>query len=169
MTISLDDAKAVAYLYEASLNRQADLGGLNFWIDVVDNNGYSLQQLATAFLESNEYAQNFGDPDQQSNEDFVEVLYNNILGRVSDPAGFDFWTGLDDPDPAAIVLLFSQSDEYVARTGPAIEDFLAEAEAGTQDYRGHLLDTNDDGIVDDHDLGATLPLAATPDFTDAVM
>ncbi|MBL8583667.1 MAG: S8 family serine peptidase, partial [Rhizobiaceae bacterium] len=106
MPISLDDAKSVAYLYEASLNRQADLAGLNFWIDVVDNAGYSLEQLASAFLQSNEYAANFGNPDAQSNNAFIEILYNNILGRVSDPAGFDFWTGvLDGGTPKNVVLL----------------------------------------------------------------
>jgi len=75
--------------------------------------------------------------------------------------------GLDDPDPAEIVLKFSQSDEYVARTGPAIEDFLADAEAGTQDYRGHLLDTNDDGTIDEHDAGFVQ--VDSIQFTDGMM
>ena len=150
MTISLDDAKAVAYLYEASLNRQADLGGLNFWIDVVDNNGYSLQQLATAFLESNEYAQNFGDPDQQSNEDFVEVLYNNILGRVSDPAGFDFWTGvLENGTPKnEVLLLFAIATENKAAS-PYI-DTLAEGLGGNYYFASDGKDVPDI-IFDDND------------------
>jgi subtilisin family serine protease len=150
MTISLDDAKSVAYLYEASLNRQADLGGLNFWIDVVESSGFSLPQLAQSFLDSNEYAQNFGDPDEQSNEEFVEILYNNILGRVSDPAGFDFWTGvLENGTPKnEVLLLFAIATENKAAS-PYI-DTLSEGLGGNyyfaSDGKGEP-----DIVFDDHE------------------
>lgn len=152
MSISLDDAKSVAYLYEASLNRKADLGGLNFWIDVVEASG-SLKQLATEFLQSAEYAQNFGDPDTQSNDEFVEILYNNILGRVSDPLGFEFWTSvLESGTPKnEVLLLFATAAENQAAS-PYIAT-LTEGLGGNYYFASDGKGDPDDGLILDDDDG----------------
>lgn len=86
--IFADNAKqaAVANMYHAVLGRNADAGGLDFWYDRVDE-GVSLTAIANAFLTSAEY----GDQ-SQTNAQFVDMLYDKLLGRDGDTTGYEFWT-----------------------------------------------------------------------------
>ena len=85
-----DPAAAVTRLYQASLGRPPDQGGLNFWIGAVQA-GAPLADLATAFLASPEFATRFGTG--LPNDSFVTALYQNVLGRAPDVGGLAFWTG----------------------------------------------------------------------------
>lgn len=77
---------AVANLYHAVFGRNADYSGLDFWYDRVEE-GISMQRIAQAFLDSTEYT-----GDTQTNAQFLDALYENLLDRDGDATGTTFWT-----------------------------------------------------------------------------
>jgi hypothetical protein len=117
-TIALDinGTAGQAYrLYKAALDRVPDAEGLGYWISALDT-GASLKNVATGFVDSIEFRNNFyGDG---SNATFVRALYNNVLDRDPDQAGFDFWVnGLNNgADRAGVLVGFSESPENYSNT-----------------------------------------------------
>lgn len=78
---------AVTTLYETAFGRTADAAGLQYWFDLA-NNGVSLEAIATAFTQSEEFkAESPADIDA-----FVNNLYQNTFGRNAEAAGMHFWT-----------------------------------------------------------------------------
>lgn len=134
--LGVEDARLVALLYEAGLDRDGDidLAGLNFWIDRREA-GEPPAALAEAFLSSREFAAAFGVPSSLSDRDLVEVLYRNVLDREGEPGGIGFWTGeLGRPDfgRPALLIAFANSPENIA--GSPFVDDLAEVSPGTWDF-----------------------------------
>lgn len=130
----LADVGEVALLYEAALDRIPDIEGFNFWIDVFEG-GQSFKQLAEDFLDNPEFADKFGDIDTLSAAEFVDRLYQNVLGREADEGGSAFWTDQIEEkgkDFADILLAFANSDENVANA--TYLDFLEEVQPGYWDW-----------------------------------
>ena len=115
-----DPAARVARLYEAALDRLPDQGGLNFWIDAVQD-GRSLAELAQGFLGSNEFASRFGDV--SSNAAFVDRLYQNVLGRAGEAGGREFWVDTLNKGTgrAEVLVAFSESAENKAGTAALVQ------------------------------------------------
>lgn len=100
VSITVDDlpddvvtARVVAYLYEAALGRFPDLGGVNFWINVVNGGGFTLSEMAGAFLGSQEFTDRFGAVDTLSDRELIDQLYLNVLDRPGEAGGVAFWEG----------------------------------------------------------------------------
>lgn len=103
----------VAALFEGALGRLPDAVGLNFWTGRLEG-GLSQEDLAAAFLASDEFRDGFGNPDALSSAAFVEGLFATVLGRPSDAGGLAHWTGLLDDGTIGreeALLLFAGSDE----------------------------------------------------------
>ncbi|MCV6591042.1 MAG: DUF4214 domain-containing protein, partial [Marinobacterium sp.] len=84
------ELQSVATLYGQILNRQADLGGFQYWSGTTQEN--SKGQMALHFLNSEEYQQQKGVQfDQLSEAAQVEQLYQGILNRTSDTEGKAAW------------------------------------------------------------------------------
>lgn len=118
------EARDVALLYEAGLNRAADEPGVNFWIDAFED-GFSLRDISFAFLDSAEFEQAVGDPAVISDVALVTGLYENVLDRPADPDGLNFWLSvLERPavDAADLLIAFARSAENVNNSA-TIEDF----------------------------------------------
>ena len=81
--------------YASAFNRAPDAEGLLFY-GTAFANGASLAQSAATFLNSAEYAASYRD--DQGNDGFAVEVYENVLGRMPDLAGFSFWVGLLDAD-----------------------------------------------------------------------
>ncbi len=75
-------------LYQAAFDRHPDLAGLGYWINSVDN-GNNMVTMASAFATSPEYQAKYGA--NIDNNAFLTNLYNNVLHRAYDQAGFDYW------------------------------------------------------------------------------
>lgn len=101
-------------LYQSSLGRSADNAGRLYWTQA-RLNGLSAQGLAENLLASSERMANSG---SQTNAQFVEQLYVDVLGRSSDTDGLAYWVGQLNGGMrrSALVLLFSDSAENVDRT-----------------------------------------------------
>jgi hypothetical protein len=77
-------------LYIAYFNRAPDAIGLNFW-GTAYANGTTLSEMAALFADQDETRATY--PDGTSNVGFATAVYNNVLGRVPDKDGLDFWVG----------------------------------------------------------------------------
>lgn len=80
-----------ARYYATILDRAAEISGLEFWasFDGVMSN----QQMADNMINSTEGQARFGG---MSNGQFVEAMYENVLGRHSDQAGYDYFVNFLD-------------------------------------------------------------------------
>jgi hypothetical protein len=106
-------------LYQAAFNRKPDEEGLGFWIAAL-RDGVSLRSVAKSFYDSPEFQTTYG---QVTDTQFLTLLYRNVLQRVPDQGGLEFWTkALQDGAPRANLLTdFSESTENRANVAAAIK------------------------------------------------
>ncbi|MEZ5341784.1 MAG: DUF4214 domain-containing protein [Acidimicrobiales bacterium] len=106
---------SVARLYSAFFLRLPDQTGWDYWLPTYVNPTTDLLDIAEAFVASDEFQKTYG---ALTNEQFVTLVYNNVLGRDPDAGGFTHWTSVLDGGFArgALMLAFSESEEYVKST-----------------------------------------------------
>lgn len=110
--------------YMALFDRIPDTMGLTYWVNDLAA-GNTIQNAAQAFTESAEFTRLYG-PDV-NNRDFVNLLYQNILGRDADDRGYDYWlqeisaTG----NRGGMIVSFANSEEYIDLTSGRVENFLS--------------------------------------------
>lgn len=78
-------------LFVAFYNRPGDSAGIQFWANQIDSANGSLAGIIDAFADSAEAASLF--TANQSTEDRINTIYQNILGRDADPDGLAFYAG----------------------------------------------------------------------------
>jgi len=85
---------AVVELYVGFFNRVPDAEGLHFWLNQM-NQGMTTAKIADAFYSAAlQYSDLTGYSSAMTNEDFVKVIYRNVLGRTSvDDEGLAYWSG----------------------------------------------------------------------------
>jgi hypothetical protein len=121
MGLDLDGSAGEAYrLYGAAFDRAPDLGGLGFWINALDH-GVSLQDVAAAFVSSDEFTTAYG---AINDDQFVTQLYANLLHRAPDAVGLAFWEGVLQRGIARgdVLVGFSESAENIADVIGTIQD-----------------------------------------------
>lgn len=127
-TLSGEALESFIELYIAYFNRAPDALGLSFW-GTAFANGTTLEQSATFFVDQDETRATY--PADQSNTDFATAVYDNVLGRIPDQVGFEFWVGvLDDgsvrPDQFILAILEGAKAAPPADASP---DFIAQQQA----------------------------------------
>jgi hypothetical protein len=108
-------------LYQAVFDRLPDADGLGFWINAM-HLGLSLYDVAAQFSSSNEFTQRYGK--NTSNQDYINLLYLNVLDRNADADGSRFWLQhLDNGtiNQEQLLVAFSESNENILYTAPTIE------------------------------------------------
>ncbi|WP_292295025.1 DUF4214 domain-containing protein, partial [Marivita sp.] len=86
--LSQADLETFIELYIAYFNRAPDAVGLSFW-GTAFANGVTLEQSASFFIDQPETRATY--PSDLGNSDFATAVYDNVLGRLPDQEGFDFW------------------------------------------------------------------------------
>lgn len=125
-TIALDTdgvGGQVYRVYQAAFDRAPDLAGLGYWISQMDK-GQSLSTVAAGFVNSSEFAQLYGGA-SVSNASFLSKLYSNVLHRVPDQAGYDYWLGVMNNagiSKADVLASFSESAENQAQVIGTIQN-----------------------------------------------
>jgi hypothetical protein len=104
-----DDTMFVEQVYLDFLNREADSGGLNYWIGELDS-GLSQAEVVEQYLLS---------PEFQGNIAPVSRLYFAYFDRIPDYDGLMYWVGEFGPETplGAISDAFAGSDEFIATYG----------------------------------------------------
>ncbi|MDF3414742.1 DUF4214 domain-containing protein [Sulfitobacter sp. M57] len=125
LALDLDGNSGQAYrLYQASFDRTPDLEGLEFWVQQLDSGALSLEEVAEQFLTSAEFTGTYGQNDALGDSEFIGLLYENVLERSPDAAGYDFWLGQAEQDVGRdqILVSFSESGENKQLVAPSIDD-----------------------------------------------
>ncbi len=86
-------------LYTAFFNRTPDVAGVKYWIavskgqegPVANRRVYGTLELSGFFTGSTEFKTTFG---SVSDADFVDTVYQNVLGRTGEPAGVAYWNDI---------------------------------------------------------------------------
>jgi len=107
---------AEAYrLYQAAFGRTPDKGGLGYWIGQMGQ-GASLNSVAEAFSNSMEFKKLYGEG--ADNDTILTGVYKNVLDRVPDKGGFDYWLNLLNNKSITVsdmLVEFSESAENQAQ------------------------------------------------------
>ncbi len=89
-------------LYRAFFDREPDIGGAKYWIDI--NKQHNLDEIAGWMSDGQEFFNNYNGT---TNREFLERVYQNILGREYDQGGFDYWLayleGTNDEQPGVVL------------------------------------------------------------------
>ncbi len=101
----------VLRLYRAFLDREPDGPGARYWLEIGAE--ATLDTIAEQFAISEEFTTTYGD---LSNREFLEVVYQNVLGRETDLAGMEYWLGLvDDGLPRSLAVRWvTAGAEFIA-------------------------------------------------------
>jgi Domain of unknown function (DUF4214)/RTX calcium-binding nonapeptide repeat (4 copies) len=124
LALDIDGNAGQAYrLYQASFDRVPDQGGLGYWISALDN-GFGLAGVALSFIHSAEFQATYGALDTLSNQQFITLLYANVLDRAPDQGGLDYWlTAMNNGFPHyATLVSFSESAENKQNVIGAIDN-----------------------------------------------
>jgi hypothetical protein len=115
IALDVDGIAGQAYrVYQAAFARTPDLGGLGYWLGMMDA-GVSLASVAAGFVVSDEFKEKYGA--NPTNRQLVEKFYQNVLQRPGEKEGVDYWTGVLDnkySTVAEVLMGFSESGENVA-------------------------------------------------------
>jgi serralysin len=117
-------ADDIALLYRAGLGRELDVGGLSYWLSAIES-GNDMDKMALSLIDSAEFAQRFGNPEAMASTDFVDVLYENVLGRDAATGETQYWVERMDAGTSQshVLIAFAQSAENRAgyTAGSAID------------------------------------------------
>lgn len=137
------DHSVVIRLYQAVFNREPDVDGLVYWIEQFDAGEWSTRRIANFFATGDEFRALYGD--DTTNEEFVNAVYPNVLGRQPDAEGAAFWNGYlaDGNGRAELILLISNAPEFI-EANPLPSD------SGPGDGTGGDPTPGGDGLVSDN-------------------
>ena len=115
---SQSDAQ-IARLYYGLLDRAPDQSGLAGWENATSK-GMSLSTVAQGFIASPEYQSLHG---TQTDQQFVDALYEGALGRSAEPGGEQGWMSAlsQGSSRAAVALGIAESPEAQNHLSPEIE------------------------------------------------
>ncbi len=112
LALDVDGVAGQAYrVYRAAFDREPDLGGMGYYLSVMDQ-GLSVFDVAATFVWSQEFKDLYGI--NPSNAEVVTRLYQNILHREPEQAGYLYWLDILDSGKAsvsAVLATFSESQE----------------------------------------------------------
>ena len=110
----------VARLYRAYFGRTGDTSGLTYWTGRRQS-GTSLGVVSSSFASSSEFESTYGDLDES---EFVELVYQNTLGRAPDAHGLEYWTGRlveGTISRSSLMTNFATSSEFRRNTQAVID------------------------------------------------
>ena len=89
----------------------------------MESKGWSIKQIATNFMASPEFKTKYGE--NPSDNDFINLLYENVLGRTppdADVAWYQDKIDIGEMDRPQLLVNFAESPENVTLVGSAIEN-----------------------------------------------
>lgn len=81
----------VVEIYIATLGYTPDNEGLRYWVDNIQQGGWTPAQVAQSFFDQPLVEAMY--PIDQGYGSFINALYRNIFGRAADEEGYDYWLG----------------------------------------------------------------------------
>ncbi|MGH1462058.1 MAG: DUF4214 domain-containing protein, partial [Neptuniibacter sp.] len=119
-------------LYHSTFDRSSDIEGVGYWASRLAKGEMTFLEVAEAFMDSDEFKEQYGITDETplSSEEFITLLYNNVLNREPDEEGLLYWVKvLEEGNLRSKVLVdFSESEEHQGLVEQEYPDELEEAE-----------------------------------------
>lgn len=108
----------IARLYLAYFLRDPDESGYEHWVSL-RRSGASLSDISEQFATSSEFTERYG---QLSNPAFVDLVYQNVLGRRPDAGGRAHWIRVlsGGGSRGDVMVGFSESSEFISSTSARI-------------------------------------------------
>lgn len=100
----------VSRMYLTTLNRGADFGGQQYWIEQLASGNKTAAEVAVNFLQSKEFKDK-----KMDNSEYLDILYRAFMGRLPDPSGKNNWLEkLDNAEMTreAVFKAFIDSQEF---------------------------------------------------------
>ena len=124
LDVDAGDTAGQAYrLYQAAFARTPDMPGVSYHMNDMEGNGLALENVANNFIASPEFKTKYGD--SPSDDEFIDLLYQNVLGRSADDDGLAFYKNHFNEGTmtrAAALIGFAESPENISLVAPQIED-----------------------------------------------
>ncbi len=123
--IESDNVGFTYRLYGAGYGRTPDEGGLRFWtgiLDDMDANNPGADKvgfLVDQFLAADEFNLLYGA--NPTNEEYIEAMYLNVLKRLPDQGGYDYWVGAMEAGLGRDDILVSFSESLENRINADID------------------------------------------------
>ena len=110
--VTMSRSHQIQRLYLAYFLREGEAAGFDFWL----NNARSIGQISDFFAASDEFRTRYG---SLSNDQFVDLVYRNVLGRNSEPGGRAYWIGRlgGGMSRGDLMINFSNSTEFISKVG----------------------------------------------------
>ncbi len=111
---------SVTRLYSAYFLRAPEPDGWAYWVNNYAGGQHNMDSMSSFFAESPEFQSLYG---SVSNDEFVDLVYSNVLGRAPEAEGRQFWSGQLASGAITrgqLMINFSESEEYVGLTDTAI-------------------------------------------------
>jgi Ca2+-binding RTX toxin-like protein len=120
-------------LYQATLDRNPDSTGFLNWMNALDTGGQSLRSVASGFVGSAEFNATYG---SLNNEQFVTLLYNNVLNRAPDAGGLSNWVNAlnHGMSRADVVVGFSDSAEFRSTSSSGFKNYMTSSFGSWSDW-----------------------------------
>ena len=107
---------AIWRLYQAYFLRQPDGPGMDYWMSQYQS-GLGLGAISLYFSQSDEFRLRYGN---LADSEFMDLIYQNVMCRPRDEAGFNYWVNLLAAEPGFdrgdLMVQFSESVEYRNKT-----------------------------------------------------
>lgn len=102
---------AIARLYRAFFLREPDLGGFNYWYQQSVTLRYDPNPISFSFSVQPEFQNRYGN---LNNNQYIDLVYTNVLGRLPDAAGRSYWLNLMNSNQlnrGQVMIWFSEGQE----------------------------------------------------------
>ena len=110
----------VIRLYSAYFGRLPDPSGLRYWM-ARRAAGTPIARISATFAASSEFKRKYGSLTDRA---FVELVYQNVLGRAGDPGGIAYWTrriAMRTTSRGQLMASFSESVEHLRRRDALVQ------------------------------------------------
>ncbi len=159
-TLAQDHAD-VFRLYWAFFDRKPEVGGARYWVGQYDQ-CTTLLDITWSFGNSTEFVNTYG---SLSDRDYITLVYNNVLDRTPDDAGYRYWLGLlsaGSLSRSELMLYFSVGDEF-RRRHPLPSDGVAYGGCTTPDPNAYYAN-----CTEAREAGAAPILRGEPGYRSAL-
>ena len=98
VALDIEGVPGQAYrIYKAAFGREPDLEGVGFWISRMEEQDWDLIEVSARFIDSDEFRASYGT--NPSDAQYLTKLYENVLGRVPDLGGYNWWLNELETNP----------------------------------------------------------------------
>ena len=92
-TVAEAQLRTVVELYVGFFNRMPEANGLNFWLNQMNKEMTTVMIADAFYYAALEYPRLTGYSSSMTNDDFVGIIYRNVLGRSTpDAEGLEYWS-----------------------------------------------------------------------------